>query len=94
MSTSLCPALGKMYAKEYPGVCPPHFQEPFRKTLNISFIGIPPFITYNPVGGSALRVMAMLANKYEFIPNYIPAKSFDRVKENNTTYGMVHTVSL
>ena len=64
-----------MYPQEYKGVCPLHFQQPPGKTLNISFIGFPPFVTYNPRGGSAFILIAMLANKYGFIPNYIPAKS-------------------
>ena len=71
VSTSLCPTLGKTYAQVYPGVCPLPLQEPFGKELNISFFGFSPFITYNPVGGSAFIVMAMLANKYKFIPNFI-----------------------
>ena len=70
-----------MYAHVYKGVCPLHFQQPSGKILNISFIGFPPFVTYNPLGGSAFILMAMLANKYEFIPNYIPAKSM-REHEN------------
>lgn len=90
--TSLCPILGEMYAQEYVGVCPSHFQEPFGKTLNISFISVPPWITYNPLGGSDIIVTKILAQKYHFIPKYIPARSFDKVEENNRTYGMVHWV--
>lgn len=93
VSTSLCPTLGKMYAQEYEGVCPLHFQEPFGKTLNISFIGGPPFITYNPIGGSAFIVTKLLVEKFQFIPKYIPARSWDKVEENHTTFGMVHWVS-
>ena len=93
VSTSLCPTLGKMYAQVYPGVCPLHLQEPFGKKLNISFIGPTPFITYNPVGGSAFIVMSMLANKYKFIPNYIPAKGFGIVEKNNTKFGMLYKVT-
>ena len=82
-----------MYAQVYPGACPVHLQEPFKKTLNISFIGPSPFITYNPVGGSAFIVMALLANKHKFIPNYTPAKGFGIVEENNTKFGMLHKVT-
>ena len=91
--TSLCPTLGKMYAQEYMGVCPLHFQEPFGKTVNISFIGISPYITYNPIGGSAFIVTKLLAKKFQFIPKYIPARSWDKVEMNHTTFGMVHWVS-
>ena len=53
--------------------------------FNISFIGVPPFVTYNPVGGSEFKVMSILAKKFKIIPNYIPARSFD---------GNVHMVSM
>ena len=66
-------------------MCPLHLQEPSGKTLNISFIGVPPFVTYNPVGGSEFKVMSILAKKFKIIPNYIPASSFD---------GNVHMVSM
>ena len=90
--TSLCPTLGTMYVQELVGVCPSHLQEPFGKTLSISFIGPPPFITYNPFGGSDFIVTKILAQKYSFTPKYIPARSYDKVEENNKTYGMVHWV--
>ena len=61
-------------------------------------MGVAPFIIYNRVGGiyggSDFIVMAMLATKYKFIPNYIPAKGFGIVEENNTKFGMLHRVSL
>ena len=94
--TSLCPTLGQMNPQQHKGVCPLHFQEPFGKTLNISFVGIAPFITYNPVRGSEFMVMKILAKKYQFIPKFIPARSWDNVHRGNKTiiYGMVHWVSL
>ena len=72
----MCPALGKLYAQKHTGKCPLKFQEPFGKVLKISFIGVPPFITYNPVGGSDFIVMRILANKFQLIPKYIPARTF------------------
>ena len=82
-----------MDAEEYTGrQCPSHMQEPYGKTLNISFVGLPPFITYNPIGGSEFLVTNILARKFKFIPNYIPAKSWDTFQENQSTYGMVHQV--
>ena len=83
-----------MYAQEYPGVCPLQFQEPLGKTINISFIGVSPFITYNPIGGSSFIVTQLLANKFQFIPKYIPARSWDKVEENHTTFGMAHRASI
>ena len=91
--TSLCPTLGRMYAQEYMGPCPSHLQDPFGKTLNISFIGPPPFITKNPFGGSAVIVTEILAQKHFFTPNYIQARSVDKVEQNNKIVGMVHRVS-
>ena len=94
VSTSLCPTLGKMYAQEYSGLCPWHFQEPFGKTLNISFIGSPPHITYNPIGGSEFIITNLLAKKFQITPEYTPAPSWDTVKANQTVFGMVDLVSL
>ena len=91
--TSLCPTLGRMYAQEYMGPCPSHLQDPFGKTLNISFKGLPPFITKNPFGGSAVIVTEILAQKHFFTPKYIPARSVDKIEQNNKTVGMVHRVS-
>ena len=82
-----------MYAKEYKGACPSHLQEPFGKTLKVAFIGAVPFITYNPIGGSEFIVTNLLAKKFRFIPKYSPARSWDTVQVNNTSYGMVHLVS-
>ena len=76
--TSLCTKLGNMYAEEFKGSCPSHLQEPFGKTLKISFNGIPPYIIYNPIGGSVgsdFLVIKILAKKFSFIPKFIPAKS-------------------
>ena len=81
--TSLCPTLGKMYAQEHSGACPQHLQEPYGKTLNISFIGTPPWIIYNPVGGSEFIVTALLAKKFHFVPNFIPALTWDPVEHHN-----------
>ena len=87
--------MGKKYAEEYRGLCPSHVQEPFGKTLNVSFIGIPPYVTYNPIGGSDFIVTQILAKKFGFIPNFIPAKSWDTIlEENQITYGMVHHVRI
>ena len=90
VSTSLCPTLGKMYAQEHSGACPHHLQEPYGKTLNISFIGTPPYIIYNPLGGSEFIVTALLAKKFHFVPNYIPALAYDPVEDQDSTLvGMV-----
>ena len=94
VSTSLCPTLGKVYAEVYKGVCPLHLQEPFGKTLNISFIGSAPFITYNPIGGSELIVTNLLAKKFQFIPKYLPARTQDKYEDNNSSYGLLHWVSV
>ena len=65
---------------------------PKRKTLPISFIGIPPYIKKNPFGGSETLVIDMLAKKYGFLPSFIPEKSYDVRRANGTSFGMVHRV--
>ena len=87
VSTSLCPTLGKMYAQEHSGACPGYLQEPYGKTLNILFVGLPPWIIYNPLGGSEFIVTALLAKKFHFVPNYI---LWDPLEDNDLTfYGKV-----
>ena len=90
--TSLCPKLGKMYAEEFNGSCPPHMKEPSGKTLNISFIGVPPYVTYNPLGGSEFLVIKILAKKFSFIPKFIHAKSTDPYADNKASSSMVYQV--
>ena len=92
ISTSLCPTLGKMHVEQHAGACPHHLQSPYGKMLNISFIGVPPHVNYNPIGGSEFLVTELLSKKFGFIPNFIPAKSWDAFSDNHTTYGMVHQV--
>ena len=69
--TYLCPVLGKPYAEEHDKMCPTELKQPSRKILPISFIGVMPFITYNPFGGSDPMVIQILAKKHEFMPNFI-----------------------
>ena len=57
-------------------------------------MGPPPFITKNPLGGSAVIVTEILAQKHFFTPKYIRAKFLDKVEQNNKIVGMVHLVSL
>ena len=90
--TSLCPTLGTIHAAPYNGTCPSHLQNPFGKQLKISFIGFKPYITYNPVGGSDFLVVKILAHKFGFYPKFVPARSFDTVTTNSTTFGMLHWV--
>ena len=75
--------MGKKNAQEYEGFCPLHVQDPFGKTLKVSFIGFAPYIIYNPLGGTEFVTTQILAKKFGFIPKFIPAK---------TTYGMVQQV--
>ena len=93
-TTSLCPILGMRYAEEYRGLCPSHLQEPFGKTLNISFLGIPPYVIYKPkpVRGTSFLVSKILSKKFGFIPKFIPAKNIGRgsIKSHNeTTCGFI-----
>ena len=89
VTTALCSELGKMYAEEFKGSCPSNLQEPFGKTLDISFNGIPPYVIYNPLGGSDFLVTKILAKKFHFIPKFIYDKSV-HVLDDNTS--MVYQV--
>ena len=68
-------------------------QKPYGKEINISFIGIPPYITYNPIGGSEFVIVKILSEIFQFIPKFIPEKTFDTVEHNGTFSGMLHRVS-
>ena len=61
--------------------------------LNVSFIGTIPFITYNPIGGSDILLIQLLAEKFGFIPKFVQEKAKNMVKSNGNNYGMVYTVS-
>ena len=76
----------------YDDSCPSSLDSPEGKKLKISFIGISPYITYNPVGGSDFDWIRILAKKFKFTPRFIPEKSYDPVKVNGTTFGMFHRV--
>ena len=92
LTTSLCPVLGKPYAEIMKGSCPLNLENPKGKELKISFIGVSPYITYNPLGGSEVNLMKILAQHFKFSPKFIPEKSFDIVQTNGTAYGMFHRV--
>ena len=71
---SLCPALGKMHALIFKGMCPFHLQNPLGREINIVFGYAPPFSIPSPHGGgigSDFLVMQMLARKNGFIPRFI-----------------------
>lgn len=60
--------------------------------MKISFIGESPYIVPNPLGGSEIDLTQIFAQKFKFIPKFIPEKSFDPVKANGTFHGMFHRV--
>ena len=84
-----------MYAKDFKGQCPSHMQEPFGKTLKISFMGAPPHVIYNPLGGSDFIVTKILAKKFNFIPKFISAKIQQSVAldDDEASSSMVYQVS-
>ena len=90
--TSLCPVLGKRYAQTYNGLCPHHTQTPYGKELKISFIGVGPYINYDPIGGSEFLIVKILAEKFKFRPKFIPERAYDMVEQKGTFYGMLHSV--
>ena len=84
--------LGQKNAVSYHGQCPKHFQKPYGKTLNVSFIGTGPYIIYKPLSGSEFHVVRLLAERFKFVPKFIPAKSVDIVEQNGTKFGLLHQV--
>ena len=85
--------MGKRYAQIFDRACPKDLQNPHGKELNVSFIGTPPFITYKPVGGSDFLLIQLLAQKFRFVPKFVPEKAKVMVKSNGTNYGMAYAVS-
>ena len=69
-------------------------QQPAGKILPVSFIGTHPYITYHtgmipPVGGSEFKFLAMLAEKFRFLPELKAEKSFATVDwDSGTIIGM------
>ena len=84
--------MGSRWAQTVNGACPKLAKNLHGKELNISFIGPPPFITHNPIGGSEILLMKLLAHKFKFTPKFIPERSYDVAKVNGTLYGMIHKV--
>ena len=96
-TTSMCPVMGKQHAVPNPGgLCPWIYNHPLGKQLPVSFIGPEPYIKYPPkwptIGGSEFGVVKILAQKFRFLPKFLPEKSFDIVKTNTTTSGMLYSV--
>ena len=84
--------VGRRWAQIVNGACPKLAKNLHGKELNISFIGILPFITQNPIKGSEILLMKLLAHKFNFRPKFIPERSYDIAKDNGTLYGMIHRV--
>ena len=75
------------------GLCPWILKHPIGKRIPISFIGPEPYIKYRPtIGGSEFLVIKSLAQKFRFLPDFKPERSFDVTKKNGTTSGMVWSV--
>ena len=86
--------MGQRYAQFHDGMCPIDAQKPAGKSLQISFIGPSPHITYDPIGGSDFLIIGLLAKKLKFLPKFVPEQSFDIVNLNGTTFGKVHAVGI
>ena len=93
-STSLCPVVGRKHAQVFIGMCPLHTIHPFGKKLHISFWGVRPYITYDPIGGTDFILTRLLVKKHGFIPTFAPAKTVYTVKSNGTISGLMHWVRM
>ena len=67
-------------------------QNPAGKSIKISFIGPPPHITYNPIGGSDFLIIRLLADKLNFMPKFVPELSYDIMNINGRMVGMANAV--
>ena len=82
-----------MFAITRQGLCPWILQHPIGKKIPISFIGPQPYIKYKPtIGGSEFLVIKTLAQKFRFLPDFKPERSYDVTKKNGSTSGMVWSV--
>ena len=81
-----------MTAQFVKGACPKQLQIPFGKHIKVSFIGVIPFINYEPIGGSDFEVMKLLAKKHRFFPKFIPERAAEALLPNGTKYGLIHSV--
>ena len=61
------------------GECKKQTNGLYGKTLNVSFFGPEPFITYNPVGGSDFLIVKLMSKQLKFTPNFISEESFDKM---------------
>ena len=83
--------MGRTNAEVYVGICPNDLQRPRGKSLTVSCIGTEPFIDddyfdgdEDSFVGSEMLVTQIFAEKFNFLPNFVPeTESFD---------GMVHGV--
>ena len=84
---------GKMHAQIVKGWCPPNLQRPEGKKLTISYVPLPPYVVFDPFGGSDILIIDLLAKKLRFNPNFKLEKSYDVRLLNGTKHGLVHSVS-
>ena len=73
--------MGQRFAQFHNGLCPKDAQNPAGKSLQISFIGPIPHITYDPIGGSDFLIISLLASKLQFLPKFVPALSYNMKAE-------------
>ena len=76
----MCPTIGENVAKLQIGKCSEDDQILKGKNFNITYVGFPPFIEYSePLGGSDVQTMKLMAEKYEFTYDLVLSKTSDEM---------------
>jgi hypothetical protein len=93
--TSLCPTVGKGKSVIYNGLCPTLSMSLHGKTILVSYIGIRPYIDMRsqPVAGSDIMILNLLARKFRFSYTLKQETSYDWVKgKNGSNSGLIYAV--
>jgi hypothetical protein len=93
--TSLCPTVGKGLSVKQNGLCPTLSTSLHGKSILLSYIGVKPYIYMHsqPVTGSDILILNLLAHKFKFSYTLKQETSFDWVKgKNGSNSGLIYAV--
>ena len=93
---SICPVIGRVYPEMHRGsACPQSTRTLAGRRLQVSFIGIDPYIKRTrPPSGSEVAILEVMAKKLDFSFELMPARGFDVAEINGTKVGMMHRASI
>jgi hypothetical protein len=93
--TSFCPTVGKGKSVNQNGLCPTLSISLHGKTILVSYIGMEPYIYMRsqPVAGSDIMILNILAHKFKFSYTLKQETSFDWVNGKNVSNsGLIYAV--